>query len=952
MRRQLRFNFARRLTALCVASLVVVIPALAQQIDPSVLGRIQGQLGAGTNAGEQLDQSRQEGDMDAASTAAQPAGPTSEELELRRQRSRVQLDRLYTPSTVEREYRERLGDPTLRQFGYDLFRSSEGGSGPLTGAVGDGYILGVGDQVVVSFQGATNESQTVRVDREGRIVVGQIRPIRAAGRSIGAVRSELAAETRRTLLGTDVYISLGSVRAISVFVGGEVERPGQYRMTSLGDVATAIARAGGIRRNGSLRNVRIERSGGGRTTVDLYGLLGIGTPSSVRLQDGDRIVIPVIGGTVAVAGAVARPGIYEVRGSTTLSQLISYAGGALRPRGYQAAVSRIAPDGSESFIRATGSAQTIMAGDAVQVSGGSAGGAQNRVALSGFVANPGARALGMTATVRELLGDPDDLRAGTYLPMAVLARRDEITGSRVYEGVNLITALRNSPAVPLRSGDDLFVFSRTDIDFLNSAAVRRVVTGQGNLLPECRSLENLRTLAEDVQSSRFAAVARGSGRLATARRPVLSRSNYDLDERQRRRGETPTVEGGLPSTQTQQQVPASASGAGNAQQAQVPQLDDDEADIRRRRLLNAEREADRYARSGGELEGQNTGEPLCPAVFEAQPDLLPMLIEHAVTIGGAVREPGAYPVATDIAAASLVSVAQGTTVNSRNMLASVIRADDDAAVAPQPNAGLASLVIRPGDDLRIGASQPQFEMGGVLLSGEFAQPGYYTIRKGETLGQLITRAGGLSRLAYPYGAIFTRKSVKELQQEGFKRTARELNAGLLAAISRRGAEAGSLTAATDLIDRLSNIEAPGRMVVETDPQVLAVRPELDTVLEGGDVIVMPKTPNFVLVLGDVNNPGALQFVAGKSTKNYVREAGGLQSSAEADRAFLVLPNGTAQPLSSAGWTRTAAVVPPGSTIIVPKEIDPGRTLDLVRDVATIFGQFATAIASIAILSNQ
>ena len=64
-----------------------------------------------------------------------------------------------------------------------------------------------------------------------------------------------------------------------------------------------------------------------------------------------------------------------------------------------------------------------------------------------------------------------------------------------------------------------------------------------------------------------------------------------------------------------------------------------------------------------------------------------------------------------------------------------------AAVAPQPSAGLASLVIRPGDDLRIGASQPQFEMGGVLLSGEFAQPGYYTIREGETLGQLIVRAG-------------------------------------------------------------------------------------------------------------------------------------------------------------------------------------------------------------------
>ncbi|MDO9489985.1 MAG: capsule biosynthesis GfcC family protein, partial [Sphingomonadaceae bacterium] len=188
--------------------------------------------------------------------------------------------------------------------------------------------------------------------------------------------------------------------------------------------------------------------------------------------------------------------------------------------------------------------------------------------------------------------------------------------------------------------------------------------------------------------------------------------------------------------------------------------------------------------------------------------------------------------------------------------------------------------------------------------------------------------------------------------EGFRRTARELNAGLLAAIGRRGAQGDSLAAATELIDRLATVEAPGRMVVESDPQVLAVRPELDTVLESGDSIVVPKTPNFVLALGDVSNPGALQFIAGKSAKDYLSEAGGLQSTAESDRAFLVLPNGTAQPLNASFWRRTASVVPPGSTIIVPKEIDPGKTLDIVSTIATIFGQFATGIASIAILATQ
>lgn len=928
MRSLLRLEFARRLLgvsarALLVLGVAVVSPIAAQQIDPNVLGRIQGQLGASSpSSSQQLDQSRSqaEGRDDLSGSDQFPATVTSEELELRRQRSRAELNELYAPSAIESEFRQRLADPDLRQFGYDLFRSTQGSSGALTGEVGGNYVLGVGDELVVSFQGATNGSQTVRVDREGRLVVGQLRPVRAAGRSLGAVRSELAAETRRTLLGTDVYVSLGSVRAINVFIGGEVERPGQYQLTSLGDVATAISRAGGIRRNGSLRNIRVVRAGGGSATVDLYGLLGIGAPSSVRLQDGDRIVVPIIGDTVAISGGVARPGIYELRGSTTLSALIGYAGGALRPRGYNAAISRIAPDGSENFIRVSAQNQSIIAGDAVQIVGGSAGGALNRVVLRGFVLNPGPRPLTTAGTVRELLGEPEELRLGTYLPMAILVRRDPITSARVFEAVNLITALRNAPSVALRSDDRLFVFGQSDIDFLNRPVVRRIILGQPNPLPECRSLERLQALVQDTQSPRFSAITRGSFIIERAGRSDIGAATVANDSASR-------------------DVASETDVARESRSETMPQSQERQrADDRALDVVKEQRE-------------------VCPRSFEEEPDLLPVLIEHAVGVGGAVRQPGAYPIGSPTAVSSVISVAQGMTANSRDVIVDITRASGKQDVTDRvpvgaDGAAFASIQVAPGDDLRVNAAQPQFESGAVLLSGEFSRPGLYSIRKGETLSELMARAGGVTSLAYPYGAIFTRRSVKALQEEGFRRTARELNAGLLAAIGRRGAQGDSLAAATNLIDRLATVEAPGRMVVESDPQVLAVRPELDTVLESGDAIVMPKTPNFVLALGDVSNPGALQFIAGKSAKDYLNEAGGMQSTAESDRAFLVLPNGTAQPLTASFWRRTAAVVPPGSTIIVPKEIDPGKTLDIVSTVATIFGQFATGLASIAILATQ
>lgn len=936
MRRLLRLEFARRIPGLgaraaLVVGLAVVSPIAAQQIDPNVLARVQGQLGASSSSSsQQLDDSRTQAELrDEPGVSGQyPATVTSEELEVRRQRSRAELDELYAPSGVEIEFRQRLADPELRQFGYDLFRSTQGGGGALTGEVGSNYVLGVGDEMVVSFQGATNGSQTVRVDREGRLVVGQLRPVRAAGRSLGAVRSELAAETRRTLLGTDVYVSLGSVRAINVFVGGEVQRPGQYQMTSLGDIATALARAGGIRRTGSLRSVRVIRAGGGSTTADLYGLLGIGIPSSTRLQDGDRIVVPVIGPTVAISGSVARPGIYELRGSTSLDDLISFAGGSLRPRGFKAAISRIAPDGRETFVRVAETNQSIIAGDAVQIVGGSAGGALNRVVLRGFVLNPGPRPLSTAGTVSELLGEPEELRLGTYLPMAVLVRRDPVTSARVFEAVNLITALRNSPSVPLRSDDRLFVFGQSDIEFLNRPVVRRIVLGQPNPLPECRSLERLQALVQDTQSPRFSAITRGSFIIERAGRNDIG-------------GATVT------NAATSRDVATRTDVARESRVATSAQANDTSANFGQSSIADAQMRS----RVGPEQR------EICPRSFEEEPDLLPVLIEHAVGVGGAVRQPGAYPIGSSTAVSSVISVAQGLTANSRDVIIDITRAAGSQASTDRipvgaDGAAFASVRIEPGDDLRVNAAQPQFEAGGVLLSGEFARPGLYSIRKGETLGQLIARAGGLTDLAYPYGAIFTRRSVKELQEEGFRRTARELNAGLLAAIGRRGAQGDSLAAATELIDRLATVEAPGRMVVESDPQVLAVRPELDTVLESGDSIVVPKTPNFVLALGDVSNPGALQFIAGKSAKDYLSEAGGLQSTAESDRAFLVLPNGTAQPLNASFWRRTASVVPPGSTIIVPKEIDPGKTLDIVSTIATIFGQFATGIASIAILATQ
>ena len=181
--------------------------ASAQAIDPKLLQSLQGQLGASQairqSAPAESDTTEQSG---AGNNISAIGGKidTLEEQQVRRAQARVELSKLYQASPIERDYRQRLQDRELRQFGYDFFQAAPAPTGVRTGAIGDDYVLGIGDELQISFRGATNSSQTVRVERDGRIAVGPLRPIQAAGRTVGGVRAELAAETRRTLLATDV----------------------------------------------------------------------------------------------------------------------------------------------------------------------------------------------------------------------------------------------------------------------------------------------------------------------------------------------------------------------------------------------------------------------------------------------------------------------------------------------------------------------------------------------------------------------------------------------------------------------------------------------------------------------------------------------------------------------------------------------------------------------------
>jgi polysaccharide biosynthesis/export protein len=107
----------------------------------------------------------------------------------------------------------------------------------------------------------------------------------------------------------------------------------------------------------------------------------------------------------------------------------------------------------------------------------------------------------------------------------------------------------------------------------------------------------------------------------------------------------------------------------------------------------------------------------------------------------------------------------------------------------------------------------------------------------------------------------------------------------------------------------------------------------------------------VTVTGQVLNPGSVAFQSGSEATDYIDLAGGMGSSADDDRIFLILPNGAAQTLSTSFWNFSSVQVPPGSTIVVPRDPAPLNSLVLTERVSQIFASLAISAAALVTINR-
>lgn len=275
-----------------------------------------------------------------------------------------------------------------------------------------------------------------------------------------------------------------------------------------------------------------------------------------------------------------------------------------------------------------------------------------------------------------------------------------------------------------------------------------------------------------------------------------------------------------------------------------------------------------------------------------------------------------------------------------------------------------NLVLEAGDvvtvfsnvDLKVPlAKQSKF----IRLEGELRVAGVYQAQPGETLRDLVERAGGLTENAYLFGSQFTRESTRIEQQKRLDAFLDQMERDVERAASTTATRAGggqeealALQAKGEaqrrLVQRLRQVKATGRIVLEMKGKDLTVADLPNLPLEDGDQFVVPARPATVNVLGAVYNENSLLYRPGKSVSDYLRAAGGPTREADKGRTFVIRADGSlvGQASTSHLWSPGfgSLRLMPGDTIVVPERLGTSNRSREVRDWATLFSQLALSAA--------
>lgn len=851
----------------------------------------------------------------------------------------------------------------LPLYGYELFVKPTSFAPAQAAPVPAGYILGAGDEVVVQVNGLAEISEKFVINRDGRINLPKVGALNLAGVALSDAEKVIAAHLGKVYRNFTVNVSLGRLRSIEVFVVGQARKPGKYVISSMSGMVNALLETGGPSSNGSMRSIALRRAGKIVATLDLYAFLSQGDNSAdVPLLTGDIIYIPPAGPRAAVLGTINAPAIYELRNNETIAQVLALSGGLPTLAAPQKAqLERV--DSNRDIARYVEDFALDAAGQQLVLKGGDiltvlqiSPQISNVVTVQGNVATPLRYNHRPGMRVADLLSDKRLLIPGSYwadvnqgarissysnpevnLDYATIQRLDPVALRTKTIAFNLAKAVAQDPSenVELLSGDIVTIYAADDagVETDNSVTLTGELVGGTKRFVWREGF----TIKDIIPSTQW--LVDYYGYWQRAAKLGRKRDNARKDGL-----EDPTPNPTRPQTTTPNDIKRS--------------LNPGQRDLRGegRLALTASRMNDSQAESA--TYGTKTQ------------DRLPLR-------GGAVVEDD-----NELQTGALRSFGQEINWNYAQVLRRVPSTLQTKSITF--NLGRAVIEGQTADNIRLEAgdqvalfttaqvavpTEKRSQM--VTLTGEVAVPGKYQLQPGDTLPDLIKRAGGLGKYAFPYGTIFVRESTRLQQQENLNKSVRRMRAQVdaqIAALAQNATDAekaatvqAQIAGQQQLLKRLEEVKASGRVSLDLEPD----RVELPAIaLEDGDVITVPQRSSFVGVFGEVYAESALIHKPKLTVADYLNKAG-VTRDADLDNLIIVRADGTVEGSGNSNslWSRSALwgagfqdkTLNPGDSIFVPSAVDRRTAYNLfmqgAKDWTSLIYQFALGAAAFKTLRN-
>ena len=330
------------------------------------------------------------------------------------------------------------------------------------------------------------------------------------------------------------------------------------------------------------------------------------------------------------------------------------------------------------------------------------------------------------------------------------------------------------------------------------------------------------------------------------------------------------------------------------------------------------------------------------------------LRKQTITISGHVRFPGEYPLSKGMTGKHAVLLAGGLTENAYGLRGEITRATYSELEEQRIQHfsidldTTAAETLMAEDQLHIKRLPNWLDHEVVTIEGEVRFPGEYKIKRGETLVELVERAGGLNEWAYPEAAIFTRTELKTLETQRLKELRNKLETEITAANIEQQTEEQkvALEDAEELLKSLNKVRPLGRMVIDLAATLKGNQTPIE--LKSGDTLSIPRKKLAVTVVGEVQFPTSHIFEPNLDANQYIERSGGTTIKADNQRIYVVKANGRVFLPGKSAWFRSNAYsIQPGDTVVVPLDANRIKPLTLWTSVSQIVYQIALGAAAVA-----